>query len=188
MSYPILRVVKIHNLQGEIKVIGKFNFLKGVNEGFCYLQGDDGKFIHGKIISLSKWFKKATFIVAKEFSSTTPKEGCSYKYFDGYWGERAEIVLNENYKWSKKQYKQRGNWDHDHCSINWETIDENTNPVYYENNVSDMICENCYKKYIVKRDISFIPEQTPSGRSADNSRDVIPNRKGSKDRAQINKK
>ena len=55
--------------------------------------------------------------------------GQPLQLYDGYWGERAYIVL-AGLSWSEGQFAAKKNWDHDHCGICWATISSDV-PQYF---------------------------------------------------------
>jgi hypothetical protein len=76
--------------------------------------------------------------------------------YDGYWGERVELVLNKEIEWQEAQFKVRGEWDHDHCAICWATISEEVNREHRLGGGKDAVCLSCFENYIRRKDIGFI--------------------------------
>ncbi len=112
------------------------------------------------------------------------KSGEQWDAIDGYWGERAEIVLDKSRLWRKVRFEPsdavefsdgktrwrtkapgpkpgewklvKGGWSHEHCAIQWETIDERQ-PVAYFSEPDIWVCEECFNRFILPRSLSFIP-------------------------------
>jgi hypothetical protein len=57
-------------------------------------------------------------------------------------------------------HRVEGGWDHEHCSICWETIgpyedEENTG---YRDQDGKWVCERCYDSFVVSKKLDFIEE------------------------------
>jgi hypothetical protein len=96
-----------------------------------------------------------------------------WEILDGYWGERAAVVLDETRQWHKKpftptnavRYKTstdgersteiiKNGWDHEHCGICWETIGPRDQGYL---SGETWICERCYSDFVQRRSLEFIP-------------------------------
>jgi hypothetical protein len=102
---------------------------------------------------------------------------------DDYWGERAELVLDTSREWCRVRFEpsdsirstqpgvtferpavpgetvvgelvERG-WDHEHCSICWETIDS-SQPEGYVSQPEAWVCGKCFAEYVERRSLGFI--------------------------------
>lgn len=51
----------------------------------------------------------------------------------------------------------KGGWDHEHCAICWESIDED-HPNGYKDQNNEWVCENCYSNYVKPRRLGFIDD------------------------------
>lgn len=91
--------------------------------------------------------------------------GEQLQVYDGYWGERAYIVLAPM-KWTEGKFEAKKEWDHDHCGICWATIstDEST---YFRSSERDVICPVCYTQYVQLHSLAFI-EPTQNKTMVDN--------------------
>ncbi|MCB1103329.1 MAG: hypothetical protein KDK74_01250 [Cephaloticoccus sp.] len=91
--------------------------------------------------------------------------------YDGYWGERALIVLAP-LSWKKEEFVPTKQWDHEHCGICWATIAASTSMTSFLSSERDIVCPDCYQKYVTARSLAFIeegpiqPPQTTPGSSA----------------------
>ena len=79
--------------------------------------------------------------------------------YDGYWGERAYIVLAPMI-WTEEQFVAKKDWDHDHCGICWGTIHSDA-PKHFRGSDRDIVCPDCYERYVVTRCLEFI-QPTPN--------------------------
>ncbi len=77
---------------------------------------------------------------------------------DGYWGERAELVLGSASKWQKSLYEDSG---HDHCAICWQTLGQGGQPEAYVSEDATWICCRCYDSFVLPRSLDFIPRPSP---------------------------
>jgi hypothetical protein len=73
---------------------------------------------------------------------------------DGYWGERAELVLDSDRKWQAARYEGS---DHDHCAICWEKLGQCGQPDGYVSKGATWICCCCYEAFVQRRSLEFIP-------------------------------
>jgi len=76
---------------------------------------------------------------------------------EGYWGERVEIVVDEDIIWKQCEFHAEKEWDHDHCAICWASISEHENTIYFLGNDRHPVCSECYNKHVKTKDISFVP-------------------------------
>ncbi len=108
--------------------------------------------------------------------------GSEYPYLDGYWGERAELVLDATRHWLRQSFApsnavefnldgQRlarkgdvppegatlvpGGWDHEHCSICWQTIGAGGEPDGLVSN-GDWLCSSCYESFLLPHSLAFV--------------------------------
>ncbi|MGZ4888143.1 MAG: hypothetical protein ACXWBH_03110 [Candidatus Angelobacter sp.] len=76
----------------------------------------------------------------------------------GYWGERAELVLDPDRKWQKALYEES---DHDHCAICWETLGPGGQLEGYVSEDATWICCRCYESFVQPWSLDFIPGPKP---------------------------
>jgi hypothetical protein len=76
-----------------------------------------------------------------------------FDVFDGYWGERAELVLDESLTWRETDWSDPE--DHDHCQICWDTINLNENARHFKVFAAVRICPACYSNYVEPRNVDF---------------------------------
>ena len=94
------------------------------------------------------WQKK---IVEDE---STVWEKKTFKKADGYWieytgGKMLGKVL-ENFELPPNAIIEKDAWNHEHCSLCWETISEGLNYKHEGfTNGKDWLCEKCYNEYIL---------------------------------------
>lgn len=73
---------------------------------------------------------------------------------DGYWGERAELVLSEDLTWGPAEWRKAA--DHDHCAICWATISIPENQHHFRASDGSRVCSACYHGYVRVRSLGFI--------------------------------
>jgi hypothetical protein len=103
---------------------------------------------------------------------------------DGYWGERAELVLDENRNWNRLAFEPSdmvvfpaaggssmgtrlspeapsggklvaGGWDHEHCDICPKKIGCGGESMGYFSVPDSWVCEECYNKFVAPRSLAF---------------------------------
>lgn len=83
---------------------------------------------------------------------------------DGYWGERAELVLDESVTWSASSWTDAA--DHAHCAICCTTVSTQENREHFAAGRGDRLCAACYRNYVSKRALGFIPSAAQHGDAA----------------------
>jgi hypothetical protein len=73
--------------------------------------------------------------------------------YDGYWAERAELVLNKALVWALANWQEPP--EHDHCAICWATICVQENAVHYMAKPNYRVCSACYAAYVQPHNINF---------------------------------
>jgi hypothetical protein len=63
-----------------------------------------------------------------------------------------DVVLDE----SKSVRIREGGWDHEHCEFCMAKIGHGGAPLGYKSVDSLWLCEDCYGKYVLRRDLSFL--------------------------------
>jgi len=76
-----------------------------------------------------------------------------FEVFEGYWAERAELVLDESLNWADTAWTDSS--DHDHCRICWATISSKENTRHFAASPSSRVCLSCYSLYVKPRSIDF---------------------------------
>jgi hypothetical protein len=124
---------------------------------YAFILIDYDHVVEGKFYDVRFDVMRCRFVCENEYDdSSFIAEERIYPYLDGYWGERAEIVLSPSRVWTKAQFEEKPNWDHDHCRICWETIDLRANTTYMRSSLQEEICITCYENYAQKKDLSFV--------------------------------
>jgi len=83
-------------------------------------------------------------------------EGREYRVLDGYWAERAELVLKESLNWRESMWS--GPTRHEHCGICWATIGLNENARHFAAAADGRVyrvCANCYTLNVQTRSLDF---------------------------------
>lgn len=103
-----------------------------------------------------RWFQENECwrFVSENRKASNFKVGDPLHFYDGYWGERACIVLAPM-TWTERQFEAGKHWDHDHCGICWAKIGTDSSR-YFESSERDVICPDCYVQYVQLRSLAFI--------------------------------
>jgi hypothetical protein len=160
MTIEELPTFTIQNLEKEdgipLEAHGRFDQLQNVVEGHCDFYFPPATFVEGKLSNLQSKTRTAIFTCKNEIEASSLQLGTAYRYFDGYWGERARLVLDPGLTWGEHDFVQKASNDHDHCAICWATISmiENTN--HMRSSSGAAICHGCHQGYVLRRSIDFI--------------------------------
>ncbi|TMA33075.1 MAG: hypothetical protein E6J87_11175 [Deltaproteobacteria bacterium] len=80
-------------------------------------------------------------------------EARDFEVFEGYWGERASLVLDESLDWHGSSWSDP--IDHDHCRICWATINSQENAQHFAASENLRVCPRCHSSYVQRRSIDF---------------------------------
>lgn len=168
LRLPTLRILEINSEQltfsyQEHPWIGERHW--------AYLMPTYGTVLAGRFKHLDPKTRIGQFILASSLHDIPIEPGTDYKFLDGYWGERAEIVFG-TFDWQFKEIVSRdasfhsndgitkeisGGWDHEHCSICWESMGPDLSQTHgYVNQLNDIVCQSCYQSFIVPKSLDFI--------------------------------
>jgi hypothetical protein len=184
--FPKFRIIEIQE-GDEVALLGSITTTEYGNQTWIK-DGWSGCLVLEGMAIYGNWRahgKQWTFIPENRQTLDLFKRGAQWEVIDGYWGERAEIVLDMSRQWRKVRFEPsdaaefrgakdrwwtkapgpkpgegeliKGGWDHEHCAIQWETIDERQ-PVAYFSEPDTWVCEDCFNKFVLPRSLSFIPE------------------------------
>jgi len=89
---------------------------------------------------------------------------------DGYWGDRAEIVLDDHHPWSHERFP--ASRDHDHCAICDAKIGRYGRPDGYRrrdrgHDDATWICPECRERWVVPGSLGFVPGDIESDRHSE---------------------
>lgn len=174
-KYPQFLIQEITPNTNQNKLLGSFSTLNDVGNGFAYLLILPARMIKGKISELDIEHNSAVFIPLNSEDIDLFQIGRQYTYFDGYWGERVEIVLNEARHWERILFQPsdaerihydenhneiieivKDGWDHEHCAIDSQNISLEVNSYSYQDQFGIWVCNDCYEKYILQKSLDFI--------------------------------
>ena len=108
MSFSLNEVAKIFvdDVQrngNKVKYFGKFDKTPLIKKNHLGYLIDGSKFVYGRFIKFYE--NDFTTIFESENDAIILSKQKAYPVLDGYWGERAELVLDENRKWNKIYFK-----------------------------------------------------------------------------------
>jgi len=172
-KFPTLKVVRSTGVDGRLRLeIELISITKSIGEQYwLYILLPDEKIIEGRLSDVDLKGMKCNFTSEIAGIDIEIKPGI-YEYLDGYWGERAAIVLDSRRIWNKVFFKPRDaiktmlqsgdqklvkdGWDHEHCCVCWATISRNEQSCYMVSDKKDCLCLSCYENYVAKKDLSFV--------------------------------
>ena len=161
--FPKFDVQTIADLDKNLRLIGSIDH---VNVGTSTWVGDGylGYLFQERPIYYGRWHACGNtweFAVSRTIDvMVRPFRGQTFSVLDGYWGERAEIILDETLAWTEQCYEEPD--DHTHCDICWATIQPDENSRFMTSSANDELCMACYSKYVGPRSLAFISELSGS--------------------------
>ena len=154
--------------------------------GCIYL--GDGRFIWGRFTRVDQIQHTCEFLLDDPTAAGLLRTGGSYPYLDGYWGERAELVLDAERAWRESDFQPTDavrvpapqgvwltrstdeapiggdlvpkGWDHEHCSICREKIGCGGQASGFVDEKDDWVCGECFRQYVAPRSLAFVTWQT----------------------------
>lgn len=119
----------------------------------------------GNSLVLGRWHRRGERweFVPGRLEHLAPLRGVTeFEVLDGYWGERAELVLDRALAWTHDEWSTEG--DHDHCAVCWAAISRTENRGHFVSSSRQRICEPCHRDYVSTRSLGFVtPAPGPGG-------------------------
>ncbi len=109
--------------------------------------------ILGIFFQNDKW---SFFLNKNEILKINFEVGEKYTVFDGYWGEKLELVLDEDRKWQKHRFVATEKFTHDHCFFCWITICEIENQNFMSDGEGQNVCMKCFKHFVKEKSLEFM--------------------------------
>jgi len=151
--------------------------------GGIFLEG--ARFIWGRFRDVDATARRCSFYPDRAAELSALKSGGQYPFIDAYWGERAELVLDEGRRWQRTHFEPSdmvsfpledgswlgrrsspeapsggelvpGAWDHEHCRICQEKIGCGGVPDGFLSPPDAWVCEECYAGFVAPRSLAFI--------------------------------
>ena len=156
MNLPTFTPERVDTADQKIELVGQVSAKVCMDQNWIgerwigYIGRDEEPPVEGR------WFpeNERWRFVSKNPKASEFQIGQRLQLYDGYWGERAYIVLAPMI-WTEKHFEAKKQWDHDHCGICWATIDP-VAPRHFRSSERDVVCPNCYENYVQLRSLSFI--------------------------------
>lgn len=130
----------------------------------------DWELIQGRLTVPDDPQQPATFRARLEEDLKRLEIGRTYKIVDGYYGWKAEPVLDRERVWTRRVFEPKdaiktyydgrreeipGGWDHEHCEICYATISPKKQPEGYADQEDRWVCIRCYETYVQPRSLAF---------------------------------
>jgi hypothetical protein len=156
MSFPTFHLSEQRMVDGKVALLGSVSSTEAAGNTWVadrYL----GYLKHGDLMFYGRWHYaddiwKFVFDKSQDISALADVE--VFEILDGYWGERAELVLNRAVSWRPDRWTKTD--DHDHCGICWATIAVAQNENHFLATTRQRVCAPCYQAYVRLRALDFI--------------------------------
>jgi hypothetical protein len=154
--YPKFTIREIQDNQGRIELLGQLSSTqcdgqKWIDVKWLGFLQDREHLFYGRWHNAGNLWR---FVFERVYEEADLQLGQELVVYDGYWGERVELVLNKNIDWREALFKAKR--DHDHCAICWVTISQEENREYKLGDSRNAVCLNCFENYIQRKDVGFI--------------------------------
>src|SRR5258707_171182 len=156
MSFPTFDVTEQRMDDGKAVLLGSVSSTEAAGNTWVadrYL----GYLKHGDSMVYGRWHSADDiwkFVVDKSQNTSALADANEFEILDGYWGERAELVLNRGITWRPDRWTKTD--DHDHCGICWATIAVTQNENHFLATTGQRVCASCYQAYVRPRALDFI--------------------------------
>lgn len=166
------------------RCIGRFSPSPWVNENWIAgLHLGEHRFLWGRFCLVFRDAAKCSFSPNHPNDLARIRVGTTYPYIDGYWGERAELVLDAGRAWKQREFEPSdmvmlpgsdgttfgtsavgdgpvgtivpGAWDHEHCDVCNRKIGCGGEAEGYFSTPDAWVCEECHSTYVLPRSIAF---------------------------------
>ncbi len=156
--YPTFKITKFTKNPDGLELEGflssdSFKTEKWIDDGWLGFLRSENQIIYGR---WKKHNNKWKFLINLEdlpaTSNLQPEK--ELVVFDGYWGERVELVLDKNIIWNELIYTTKD--DHEHCAICWKTVSEFDNQNYMLGDNRIAVCLECFQRFVEQSKLDFI--------------------------------
>lgn len=169
----------------EDRCTGRFDPSPWVGDNWIaglYLSGN--RFQWGRFHEVDAAKRTCSFSPDQPAELSALRPGEAYAFIDGYWGERAELVLDGGRFWQRAVFEPSdmvrftgpggtstgtrsspeapaggelvpGGWDHEHCEICSRKIGYGGEPSGLYSAPDAWVCEECYNSFVVARSLAF---------------------------------
>lgn len=155
--YPTFLVMEIARDDSRVALQGNVSVTRVGRETWV---GDRhiGYLKRGAFLAPGRWHdggNRWSFVLDRPEHVSELEGAPALEVLDGYWGERAALVLDQSLVWHKDRWTDAA--DHDHCAICWASISTQENGEHFAAGCGDRVCAPCYRNYVSKRALGFIP-------------------------------
>jgi len=167
---PIFTVDEVESDGSQLK--GRASRWQWVGEGhIAFMLVGSSCLIQGKFRNVDEATRRVSFAATDASALAQIGPRACLPFLDGYWGERAVLVLDTSLGWEEAAFAARdavehhtngktevitGGWDHEHCAICWANISEHENKRFMKSSRDDPICLDCFSKYVRAKSLDFI--------------------------------
>jgi hypothetical protein len=190
--YPVRKRVMLGNLPRFLVVGLHANVCDGVFDPSSWVceDGEAGlilggsRFLWGQFSRIDEVARTCSITLVRPADSSLIVPGNSYPFVDGYWGEPAELVLEESRTWNRLTFEPSdmvvlpsvggssvgsqltsdvplggkvvaGGWDHEHCNVCGAKIGHCGAASGYFSEPASWVCEACYATFVMPRSLAF---------------------------------
>ena len=155
-AMPTLPRFRVHRVEEDpLRLVGDLSTTEYGPR--TWVQSDSlGNLRVGSCFVTGRWSEAGTswaFAPEDPNALETIGDARDFEVFDGYWGERVALVLDESLGWNASSWTD--DEAHDHCRICWSTINSEENADHLAASESLCICSGCHSSYVRPRSIDF---------------------------------
>lgn len=165
--FPRLRVMEIARDDSRVAIEGTVSVTRVGRETWV---GDRhvGYLKRGDFLAPGRWHDggdRWSFVLDRPADVSELEGASELEVLDGWWGASAELVLDQSLIWNTCQWTEAA--DHDHCAICWATISTHENGKHFAAERGGRVCAPCYRRFVGKRSLGFIPDAAGQGDAED---------------------
>jgi hypothetical protein len=166
-TFPVFRVGRVVSAESRARLSGAVTATRRGSETWI---GDKhwGYLKRGDLLVRGRWHAASDHweFVLEQGADINLLEGATeVEVLNGYWGERAQLVLATSLSWQSDVWLDEA--DHDHCAICWATINVFTHREHFRASSGERICACCYGDYVKRRSLAFIEGVAQQAHEAD---------------------
>ena len=162
VSFPTFRIITSAAPASAPRLVGAVSSTRCGREtwiGDGYL----GYLKYESLLVPGRWHLRGEhweFVPGRPEHLTPLRQVAEFEVLDGYWGERAELVLDHALAWAHDEWSIEE--DHDHCSICWAAISMATNRDHFVSGSRKRVCKPCHREYVITRSLGFVTSTSRS--------------------------
>jgi hypothetical protein len=187
---PRFTIDRLTQIETRLCATGTLDRRARLSLGSADIYCGDDLLLNGRIVELQTTPSQPGCGLQAVFETDDPRahdllqQGAAYPIFDGYWGERAQLVLDNTRNWKRRTFEpstgawnpasrvmrrpedRTGHpaevlepraWDHEHCAICGTTISQAEGDQHegFADEHGEWVCVSCFEAHVKPKNLAF---------------------------------